>query len=312
MLRSYLALLALGTIWGSNFIFMKWSTMLISPSQTVLLRVLFGFIPLLLLALYSGVLNRGQFKHILHFAVMSVLATTFYYYGFVAGTALIPTSVAGLLSGSIPIFTFVCAFVFLRQDRPTMKVFLGVIIGFCGIVISARPWEGVDGINILGVVWMLAGTTSLGVSFVYAQRLLSPHNIPPLALATWQTGFASLTLLLLTDLNGIAAITTDHIALMGLVVGLGLVGTGCAFFLYYYIISKLGSIQASGATYIAPIVAVVIGAFVGEDINYFIFIALALIFTGVILIQVGSQRSPSKPPYSAKHHNQTASTAGDA
>ncbi len=291
MLRSYLALIALGVIWGSNFIFMKWSTLLITPAQTVMLRVLCGFIPLLLIALYSKVLHRDQFKHIIHFAVMSVLATSFYYYGFVAGTALIPTSIAGLLSGSIPIFTFICAFLFLRKDRPTLQMLIGVILGFLGIIISARPWEHVESINPLGVIWMLAGTTSLGVSFVYAQRLLSPHKIPPLALATWQTGFASITLLILTDFTDLSAITTDIKSLIGLIIGLGLLGTGGAFFLYYYIIEKLGSVKASGTSYIAPIVAVIIGAFVGEEINIFVFIALALILGGVILIQTGSKKT---------------------
>jgi len=293
MLKSYTALLALGVIWGSNFIFMKWSTLLITPSQTVLLRVLCGFIPLFLIALYTKALHRGQFKHLLHFAVMSVLATTFYYYGFVAGTALLPTSVAGLLSGSIPIFTFICAFLFLRKDRPTRQMLIGVLVGFLGIIISARPWENVEGINLMGVIWMIAGTTSLGVSFVYAQRLLSPHKIPPLALATWQTGFASLTLLALTDFTGMSEIMSNTQTALGVVIGLGLLGTGGAFFLYYYAIEKLGSVKASGATYIAPVVAVIIGAIVGEEIHLLLIIALTLILTGVILIQTGAKKPPT-------------------
>jgi drug/metabolite transporter (DMT)-like permease len=292
MLRCYLALLLLGVIWGSNFIFMKWSTALISPMQTVMLRVIFGFIPLLVVAWYSKQLKVSQLKHLFHFAVMSVLATTFYYYGFVAGTTLIPTSVAGLLSGSIPIFTFISAFLFLRKDRPTLQMFIGVIMGFIGIVVSARPWEGAEGVDVVGVMWMLAGTTSLGVSFVYAQRQLSPLKLPPLTLATWQTGCASLTLLILTDFSGITSITSDLKTVLGVVIGLGVLGTGGAFFLYYYAIEKLGSVKASGATYIAPVVAVIIGAFVGEDINSSIVVALVLILGGVILIQTGGRKAP--------------------
>ncbi|GAA0232276.1 DMT family transporter [Marinomonas primoryensis] len=291
MLRCYLALLLLGVIWGSNFIFMKWSTALISPMQTVMLRVIFGFIPLLVVAWYSKQLKVSQLKHLFHFAVMSVLATTFYYYGFVAGTTLIPTSVAGLLSGSIPIFTFISAFLFLRKDRPTLQMFIGVIMGFIGIVVSARPWEGAEGVDVVGVMWMLAGTTSLGVSFVYAQRQLSPLKLPPLTLATWQTGCASLTLLILTDFSGITSITSDLKTVLGVVIGLGVLGTGGAFFLYYYAIEKLGSVKASGATYIAPVVAVIIGAFVGEDMNSSIVVALVLILGGVILIQTGGRKA---------------------
>lgn len=260
--------------------------------QTVMLRVLSGFIPLLIVALYRRQIHIGQLKYLLHFAVMSVLATTFYYYGFVAGTALIPTSIAGLLSGTIPIFTFICAFLFLRQDRPTFQMLLGVMVGFIGIVISTKPWEGAEGVNVVGVLWMLAGTTSLGISFVYAQRQLSSLKLPPVALATWQTGCASLTLLVLTDFSGITNVAADLKTLLGLVIGLGIFGTGGAFFLYYYVIEKLGSVKASGGTYIAPVVAVVIGAFVGEKMDASIALALILILGGVILIQTGKHKTP--------------------
>ncbi|ASK17902.1 DMT family transporter [Halomonas sp. N3-2A] len=295
MLRAYAVLAALGIIWGSNFIFMKWATDLISPMQTVFLRVLFGFLPLALVAWRARAMTRGQLRHLPHFAVMSVMATTFYYYGFVAGTALLPSSIAGLLSGSIPIFTFICAFLFLRQDRPTAQMAAGVALGFIGIALSAQPWEGSDGVALTGVFWMLAGTLSLGVSFVYAQRFLSPLKLPPLALATWQTGLALMTLVILTDFDGMAAITTDSRALLGAVLGLGVLGTGGAFFSYYFIIEKLGSVQASGATYIAPVVAVIIGVAVGEEITGAAILALALILGGVLLIQTGKRSTTSAP-----------------
>lgn len=294
MPQAYAALIALGLIWGSNFIYMKWATALISPAQVVFLRVLFGFLPLAFMAwrtgAITGAITRGQLRHLPHFAVMSVLATSFYYYGFVAGTAQLPSSIAGLLSGSIPIFTFLCAFLFLREDRPSNRMAAGVALGFIGIAISARPWEGATGVPLAGVLWLLAGTLSLGASFVYARRFLTPLRLPPLALATWQTGLAVLTLLALTDLGGIGAIIGDAHAFLGAVIGLGVLGTGGAFLIYYYIIERLGPVRASGATYIAPVVAVIIGAAVGEEITWIEMIALALILGGVVLIQTG-QRS---------------------
>lgn len=287
MLRAYAALAALGLIWGSNFIYMKWATGLISPAQTVFLRVLFGFLPLALVAWRTGSVTRGQLRHLPHFAVMSVLATSFYYYGFVAGTALLPTSIAGLLSGSIPIFTFLCAAVFLRQEQPTARMAIGVVVGFVGIALTARPWEASAEVPMAGILWMLAGTLSVGVSFVYARRFLSPLGLPPLALATWQTGLASLTLMLLTNFDGIGDIASDAHVLLGAIVGLGVLGTGLAYLIYYYIIEQLGPVQASGATYIAPVVAVIIGVSVGEPLSFLEIVALATILGGVVLIQTG-------------------------
>ena len=278
----------------ANFIYMKWATGLISPAQTVFLRVLFGFLPLAFIAWRSGAVTRSQLRHLPHFAVMSVLATSFYYYGFVAGTALLPTSIAGLLSGAIPIFTFLCAAMFLRQERPTAQMAIGVAIGFIGIALTARPWEASAEVPLAGILWMLAGTLSVGVSFVYARRFLSPLGIPPLALATWQTGLATLTLLLLTNFEGIGDIATDAHALVGAIVGLGVLGTGLAYLIYYFIIERLGPVRASGATYVAPVVAVIIGIAVGEAVSSLEIVALATILGGVVLIQTGKSTAKER------------------
>lgn len=290
MFRAYTALILLGVIWGSNFIFMKWATALITPSQTVFLRVLFGFIPLALIAWRHKVITREQLAYLPHFIVMSVLATSFYYYGFIAGTALLPSSIAGLLSGSIPIFTFVGAAIFLPDERPTKQMALGVALGFAGIALSTRPWQGGMNISLIGVLWMLAGSLSVGASFVYVRRFLSHLKLPPLALATWQTGIAVMTLAVLIDFDGITHIATDAQALWGTVLGLGILGTGAAFLIYYFIIETLGSVRAAGATYIAPIVAVVIGAIIGEAITHVEIVALLLILSGVLLIQTGRKK----------------------
>lgn len=296
MFRAYAALVLLGVIWGSNFIFMKWATALISPSQTVFLRVLFGFLPLALIAWRTKVITRKQLKYLPHFIAMSVLATSFYYYGFVAGTALLPTSIAGLLSGSIPIFTFLGAALFLPEERPTKQMAIGIILGFAGIVLSAQPWQGDAGVSVIGVLWMLTGSLSIGASFVYARRFLSHLKLPPLALATWQIGIAVITLAVLIDFDGITNIATDSQAMWGTFFGLGILGTGAAFLIYYYIIETLGSVRAAGATYIAPVVAVIIGAIIGEDITRLEIIALLLILGGVLLIQTGRKSAVQTSP----------------
>lgn len=217
---------------------------------------------------------------------MSVLATSFYYYGFVAGTVILPTSIAGLLSGSIPIFTLLGAALFLPEERPTRQMALG----FAGIALTTRPWQGSIGLSLVGVLWMLAGSLSIGASFVYARRFLSRLKLPPLALATWQTGIAVITLSVLIDFDGITNIATDSQALWGTVLGLGILGTGAAFLIYYYIIETLGSVRAAGATYIALVVAVIIGAIIGENITSLEVMALVLILGGVLLIQTGRRR----------------------
>jgi drug/metabolite transporter (DMT)-like permease len=75
-----IAFALLGVIWGSNFIFMKWSGEEISPSQIVLLRVAFGFLPIFLFALAKRALRWEHVRHVHHFVVMALLATAVYYF----------------------------------------------------------------------------------------------------------------------------------------------------------------------------------------------------------------------------------------
>ena len=93
------AFVALGLIWGSNFIFMKWASETVTAGQITLLRVLCGFVPVLVYALLRRELSRAHLRHAGHFVVMSVLATSFYYFAYAAGTSLLDSGIAGALSG---------------------------------------------------------------------------------------------------------------------------------------------------------------------------------------------------------------------
>ncbi len=286
-----LAFAVLGVVWGSNFLFMKWASETISAGQITLLRVLFGFLPVLAYAAWRRAFSRRHLRHLPHFVVMSLLATSVYYFAFAAGTARLPSGIAGALSGAIPLFTFVAALLVLRSEPVTPLRLGGVLVGFGGVLLIARPWESSGGIDPVGVGFMLLGSVSVGVSFVYARRFLSPLAIPPAALTTYQFGLALLTLLVVTDLGGITDLGSDPRALVAVVVGLGLLGTGLAYLLYYFIVDRLGAVTASSATYLPPVVALAIGwLLVDEPIGWLDLVAILLILSGVAVLRVPVRR----------------------
>ena len=278
--------LALGIIWGSNFIYMKMASEYIEPMQVVFYRVLFGFIPVFLYAFYLKALKFEHLKYSFHFFVMSLFAAVIYYYGFVKGSSLLLSGIAGALSGSVPLFSFLVASIFLKEEKITKLAILGVIVGFFGIIlISGVLSEDISTLNIEGMQAIILGSLSVGASFIYARKFVTPLKIRAAALTTYQLGFALLILILITDFEGINNIWQDTHSAVGMVLGLGLLGTGVAFIGYYYIIEKLGALKASSITYIPPVVALFIGFFiVGEDIRIIDFIATFLIFLGVFLI----------------------------
>ena len=289
---AYFAFALLGLIWGSNFVFMKWAAREITPGQIVLLRVVFGFLPIFVFALAQRALRWEHIRYAHHFAVMSLLATAVYYFAFAKGTALLPSSIAGLLSGAIPLFTFICAWLFISEEHIDMIKAAGVGLGFLGVLLIARPWSNVGTVDFRGVAYMLAGSMSVGCSFVYARKFISPLKLPAVALTTYQIGLAMVFLFLVTSLRGIEAVFNDTRAWIGLIVGLGLCGAGLAYVIYYYIVDNLDAVAAAGVTYIPPVVALLIGVFlVGDTIHPLGYVAMILILSGVAVLQLGSRQA---------------------
>jgi drug/metabolite transporter (DMT)-like permease len=290
-----LAFCFLGLVWGANFIFVKWAAVHVTPVQITLLRVIFGFLPVFLYALARGELRWGQLRHLHHFALMAVLATALYYYAFASGTVLLASGIAGMLSGAIPLFTLLCTTLFLREEPLGRAKIAGLALGFLGVLLVAQPWSATGEIDLKGIGWMVAGSLSVGCSFVYARKFISPLKLPAAALTTWQIGLGMVLLLTVTPLSGIGAIFADTLAAAGLILGLGLCGTGLAYVAYYPIVGNFGAVAASSVTYVPPVIALMIGvALVGETVQPSGYAALVLILAGVGLVQWSSRPQPSQ------------------
>lgn len=276
----------LGLIWGSSFIYMKLASQSISAAQIVLLRVLFGLIPIALYAVLTGAVKVSHIRYSGHFLVMAVVGTIGYYYGFAKGTSFLSSGVAGALSGLTPILCFVLALVFLRNEKVNRYKALGIGCGFLGVFLIAGPTgSDISSANIQGALYNLMGSVSVGGAFVYAKKYVLPLNIPISAVITYQLGISLVILVLFVDLKGIGAIWNDLYIAAGVIFGLGVLGTGIAFIIYYYIIKRMGAVSASAVAYIPPVIAMAIGVFiVGEKITPTEYLGAGIIFLGLILL----------------------------
>ena len=265
---------------------MKLASELISPLQIVLVRVVFGFIPVALYAYFKGALKLSHLRHIGHLILLSLIGTIAYYYGFIKGASLLYSGVVGALSGLTPIFSFLLALLLLSEEKASGQKITGIVVGFLGVLLIARPFGAdVSVASISGVLYTLVGSFSVGASFVYVKKYVLPLELSAPAIITYQLGIGIVVLLFVTDLHGIGKIWTDIYVATGLVVGLGAIGTGIAYIIYYFIIEKMGAVAASSVAYIPPIVALVIGAvLVGENILVWDYVGTGLILGGVLLV----------------------------
>lgn len=290
--KTAVAFAFLGIIWGTNFIFMRQASEWISPVQIVFLRVLCGFVPIAVMAWMQKAVRREHLKYTGHFLVMALLATVIYYWAFASGTSLLLSGVSGVLSGAIPLFSFIVAAIFLRQEKITVLRLCGLMLGFAGVILIAKPWQvSGESISLAGVGYMILGSLSVGISFVYAKKFLADKQIAPLALTTYQIGLALVILACITPFTGITAIAQDSTASLGLIIGLGLLGTGVAYLTYYYLILNLGAVVASSVTYIPPVVALIVGFLAAnEQLGVTEILSMVLIMSGVFLLQRPSRR----------------------
>ncbi len=278
---------ALGLIWGSNFIYMRLVSHYIASMQVVFLRVALSVLPIIAYGIFTHSFKKEHLKYWYHFLVMSLLAAVVYYYCFVMGSHLLYSGIAGAMSGSTPLFSFVLGMLFLNEEKLTFRKVLGLLLGLLGIILLAKPfnadftpttWEG--------IAYMVVGSLSFGASFIYAKKFVSPLQIPSVALTSYQLIGATIILLAITPFEGMSNVFSNTNAALGLIIGLSFLGTGLAFLIYYFIIDKLGGVKASSVTYIPPIVALIIGAFIGkEPIVLSDFLGAFIVLLGVYLLK---------------------------
>jgi len=289
---------ALGLIWGSNFLFMKEAVREVSPLQVAWLRAVFGAVPILLFALSRRSMKREHLRHGHHFVAMALLSIVIPYVSFVKGAQLLPSGAAGAISGIIPLMTAVCAAVFLPSERLGAQKLAGLALGLLGVAVVAditRLFTASSSGALRGTLFMLLGSAGYAAGGVYARRFITPLNLGPLALAGYQTMGAALLLTVFAPKDGLEHVVHAPRALACLALGLGLLGTGIAFVLYYRIIERLGAVTASSVFYVPPVVALGLGALiVHEGLSLVQCAGTAIILLGVFLARNGAPRETQK------------------
>jgi drug/metabolite transporter (DMT)-like permease len=283
---SWTLLGVLGIIWGTNFLFMKMALAVVPPLEVAWLRTIFGALPIGLFALGRRLLAVDDWRFAHHFIVMAVLANLGPYVFFVIGTSHLPSGIAGVISGSIPFVTAGIVAAALPEEKLTKGKALGLGVGFAGILLVA-PLSGassyaVTGSPVVGVAAMLAGSVSYAFALVYARRFVAPLKLSPVKLAAYQMMFAVALLSPFAAPGHWSDLAANIPALLALVFGLGLLGTGIAFVIYYQLIQTIGAMKAASVYYIPPVVALVVGwAALSETITAIQAVGAVLVIAGI-------------------------------
>ena len=287
-MRSYLLLLAIGLLWGSQFIFMHQAVTELPPIMVAAGRALCGSLTLGLLCLFMRL--KSEHTPWRTYMLIALLDATIPFIMVAWGQQYVDSAIAAVVMGCIPFVTILAAPLFISGERITKGGLLSVAIGFVGVLVLFWP-KLANGMNagLLGAMAILFGASCFAIGLLMIKRFAKDH---PVVVARNILISSAIQLLLaapfVTDLS---ALTLPSQQAIGAVTVLGVFCTGLVYFLYMALIQKAGPTFASFSNYLVPLFGVMLGAFFfGEQIQSTTGVALALILGSVALNQWAQQR----------------------
>lgn len=285
--KQWAILLLLATIWGSSFLFIKWGLAEMSFLAVVAGRLTFGLVFLIgaLLVTRAGVPPRHLWKHLVFVGLANnVIPWT----ALAWGEQYIPSGIAAMLNATTPLFTLLLAVTWGDEKLTWLKVG-GLILGFAGVAVVIGEDVGTllsqqgNTMTVLGELALLVMAVGYAIGTVYGRRYLK--GVPAAQSATGQLFVAFLVIAPIAFLTGNLPTELPSLRAVGGIMALGFFGSGMAYFLYYYLLTQVGATRTVIVTYLLPIVAILLGAVVlNEVITREMVIGMALILGGVILV----------------------------
>ena len=286
-----LGLLAL--VWGSAFAFIAVAVDTLPPSIIVLGRLSLAAVILTVWAFY----RRRRFPPLkdvrwLWFLALGLLGNALPFTLIAIGQKTVPSGIAGILMGMMPLTVIAAAHFILPNERLSLRKASGFLIGFSGIVILMGPaaLKGMLEADFLAQLLIFIATLSYAANAVTYQA--SPETPPSVIAAGSMICAAVLSLpVALYDIVAGPAITPSLPSIMA-VLALGLLPTALATIVYMGVARKVGASFIALINYMVPVVAAVIGLARGEPMTLTTLIALGVILLGVYV----ARRKPRVAP----------------
>lgn len=292
--KLYSALLLLSVIWGTSFLFIKLLLMEISPIGLVFWRCLFGAVTLVIIILlkrekisfnaipFVPVFFVGLFNNALPFVLISYSELT------------ITSSLASIINATTPICTVLIGFFFFSHKLHKGQ-WLGIMIGFIGIVILVDfRFTDLMNQNAAGIAGMIGAALCYGLGAQLSKRYLQRMSVTIISFSTLTTA-SFITFILLLFTNPPELVFSYSSTVVFSLIGLGILGSGFAYLLYYFMVKEGGPEFASIVTYIVPGMAIVWGyVLLKEAVTGQMVFGLVFILAGIYLASRGKKASPSK------------------
>ena len=303
---AWFVLLLLGAIWSSSFMWIKIAVHEVSPITLVAFRVLFGLLFGIAVIYIQRVPWPRNFKTWLPLLVVGITNLAIPFFLISWGEQSIDSAVAAILDATVPLFTVLIAHFMLSDDKMTLLKVLGLVIGFLGVVVLLSKDIGASPGSLLGQAAVVLASIFYAGSAIYVRKTM--ENMPGIVRSAGPMVSANAVMWLAVFLTeGRVEIPRLGITWIALLF-LGVVGSGLAFVLAFYLIHEIGPTRATMVTYLFPLGGVILGVtFLHEQLTWQLITGAILIIASLAVANWQPVTTPAAGKF-ARASNQKKST----
>ena len=273
----------LSLVWGGSFFFVEVMLEAMPPMTSVLGRLIVGLAGLVGLLKLLGHPLRPLMTQWRSFAWIGLINNAIPFSLISFGQTEITGSLASIINASTPIMTAVVAHQLTTDERLSLRKTLGIAFGFGGVLVLFGPAAMQGGSSLLGMAAGLTATVCYAFGSVYSKRLKSN---PPMLNATGQVLYGTLWMFPVVCLiDQPWSLPMPGIGPWLALMGIGLLSTTLAFFIYFRVLKTAGASNVVLVTFLVPVSASALGiAFLGEVLAIQHILAYLLIALGLAII----------------------------
>jgi drug/metabolite transporter (DMT)-like permease len=207
----------------------------------------------------------------------------------------VPSGIAALLVATVCLWMVLVDWVRPGGVRPGPRVFVGLVLGFAGMVLLVSPANlgGAGRVNPMGATILVLGSLAWGAGSIYSRHAAVPHS--PMLGAAMQSFAGGIILWIGGLANGEGRAlhptlisTRSWLAVVYLVV----FGSALGFTAYVYILKKSTAARVATYALVNPVVALFLGwLLVAEPITLRTLLASAIILGAVRLVITAPHRA---------------------
>ncbi|MBV5268826.1 MAG: EamA family transporter [Afipia sp.] len=278
-------LLALATLWGASYAFIKIGVTTIPPVTLIAARTLIAGGLLLAVMQWRGIAMPRDPVVWRRFLIQACLNSVVPFTLIAWAERHVDAGLATILGSNAPIFAFLLTLLFARHERPTLRQSFGVGMGLIGIclVVGINALSGL-GQEVVAQLALVLAAMTFGAAAIFGRNFSGLDSIVPAAGSMICGAILLAPLSLIVDRPWTLSPSMDSVLAL---LGLSVFSTALAFVIYFRLIQTLGPVGATAQAYLRVPIGVALSAvLLGETLSPSAWAGLVCVIVGIAAMTV--------------------------